>query len=53
MHGFRNLPPTGGMREMFEQKWAKMGLQGFSGGTGATPRGYSVIAHYRRWSRYE
>jgi hypothetical protein len=39
MHGFRNLPPTGGMREMFKQKWAKMVFQGFNGWTEATHRG--------------
>jgi hypothetical protein len=34
MHGSRNLPPTGGMREMFERKWLMMGFHELSGLTG-------------------
>jgi hypothetical protein len=54
MHGFRNLPPTGGTREMFERKWLEWDSKGLAVGRSYAKGAYSVIsAHYRRWSRYE
>jgi hypothetical protein len=54
MHGPRNLPPTGGMREMFERKWLEWDSKGLAVGRELRIGAYSVIsAHYRRPPRYE
>jgi len=34
MHGLRNLPSTGGMREMFERKWLEWEREGLAFGRG-------------------
>jgi hypothetical protein len=49
MHGPRNLPPTGGMREMCGRKWLEWHSKRLSVGRELGIGAYNVIfAHYGR-----